>query len=106
MSSIADKYQLLTERKNCIHCHNIHDAEHNNLKLTGRWSNEALWRYPLPDNIGLQIDPKDGLKINKVIPGSAAAKAGLKPGQQISYINNQLILSIADIQWSELPWHR
>lgn len=94
-----DKYQLLTERKNCIHCHNIHDAEHNNLKLTGRWSNEALWRYPLPDNIGLQIDPKDGLKINKVIPGSAAAKAGLKPGQQISYINNQLILSIADIQW-------
>ena len=94
-----EKFQLLTERKNCIHCHNIHDAENNQLKLTGTWSNDALWRYPLPDNIGLIIDPKDGLKINKVIAGSPAAKAGLKAGQSIGYINGQLILSIADIQW-------
>ena len=94
-----EKFQLLTERKNCIHCHNIHDAENNHLKLTGKWSNDALWRYPLPDNIGLIIDPKDGLKINKVIAGSPAAKAGLKAGQSIGYINDQLILSIADIQW-------
>ena len=42
-----EKFQLLTERKNCIHCHNIHDAENNQLKLTGKWSNDALWRYPL-----------------------------------------------------------
>ncbi len=94
-----EKFQLLTERKNCIHCHNIHDAENNQLKLTGKWSNDALWRYPLPDNIGLIIDPKDGLKISKVIDASPAAKAGLKAGQSIGYINDQLILSIADIQW-------
>ena len=94
-----EKFQLLTERKNCIHCHNIHDAENNQLKLTNEWSNDALWRYPLPDNIGLIIDPKDGLKISKVITGSPAAKAGLKAGQSIAYINDQLILSIADIQW-------
>ena len=94
-----EKFRLLTERKNCIHCHNIHDAENNQLKLTDNWSNDALWRYPLPDNIGLIIDPKDGLKISKVITGSPAAKAGLKAGQSIAYINNQLILSIADIQW-------
>jgi len=94
-----EKFQLLTERKNCIHCHNIHDAENNQLKLTDSWSNDALWRYPLPDNIGLIIDPKDGLKISKVITGSPAAKAGLKAGQSIAYINDQLILSIADIQW-------
>ena len=94
-----EKFQMLTERKNCIHCHNIHDAENNQLQLSGNWSNEMLWRYPLPDNIGLKIDPKDGLKISKVITGSPAAKAGLIAGQSISYINNQLIFSIADIQW-------
>jgi len=94
-----EKFQLLTERKNCIHCHNIHDAEHNHLSLSDKWSKEILWRYPLPDNIGMKIDPKDGLKISEIIPGSPAAKAGLKAGQQISYINNQMILSIADIQW-------
>ena len=93
------QFQLLTERKNCIHCHNIHDAEHNHLKLTNKWTQEILWRYPLPDNIGLSIDPKDGLKINKVATGSPAAKAGMKAGQSIAYINNQLILSIADMQW-------
>ncbi|SVC59845.1 uncharacterized protein METZ01_LOCUS312699, partial [marine metagenome] len=94
-----EKYEQLTERKNCIHCHNIHDAENNYLELTGKWSNEILWRYPLPDNIGLKIDPKDGLRISEVISGSPAAKAGLRAGQSITYINNQIILSIADIQW-------
>jgi len=94
-----EKYEQLTERKNCIHCHNIHDAENNYLELTGKWSNEILWRYPLPDNIGLKIDPKDGLRISEVISGSPAAKAGLQAGQSITYINNQIILSIADIQW-------
>ena len=93
------KFQGLTERNNCIHCHNVHDAENNQLQLSGKWSKEMLWRYPLPDNIGLEIDPKDGLKISKVIPNSPAAKAGLMAGQSISYINNQLVLSIADIQW-------
>lgn len=94
-----EKYQQITVRNNCIHCHNIHDAENNHLELTGKWSNEILWRYPLPDNIGLKIDPKDGLRISEVISGSPAAKAGLRAGQSITYINNQIILSIADIQW-------
>ena len=34
-----------------------------------------------------------------MIPNSPAAKAGLMAGQSISYINNQLVFSIADIQW-------
>ena len=40
------KFQGLTERNNCIHCHNVHDAENNQLQLSGKWSKEMLWRYP------------------------------------------------------------
>jgi len=94
-----NKYRQTTERNNCIHCHNIHDAENNQLHLTGKMTHEKLWRYPFPDNLGLSIDPKDGQRIAKVTPNSAAARAGLRPGQFITHVNSQPIISIADIQW-------
>jgi len=58
MPELANKEQRRapTERKNCIHCHNIHDAENEYARKTGTLTREMLWRYPLPDNIGLHID--------------------------------------------------
>jgi hypothetical protein len=94
-----NKFRQTTERNNCIHCHNIHDAENNQLHLTGKMTHEKLWRYPFPDNLGLSIDPKDGQRIAKVAPNSAAARAGLRPGQTLTHVNSQPIISIADIQW-------
>jgi len=94
-----EEYRKTTQVNNCIHCHNIHDAENHQLHLEGRMTNDKLWRYPLPNNIGLEIDPKDGLKISRVIKGSPAETSGLRAGQSIAYMNDQLILSIADIQW-------
>jgi len=89
----------LTQRNNCIHCHNIHDAENLQLSRTGKLTHDKLWRWPLPDNLGLQIDPKDGARIARVLPGTPAARAGLKAGQSITAVNGQPIVSIADIQW-------
>jgi len=62
-------------------------------------TNEKLWRYPFPENLGLSIDPKDGQRIAKVAPNSAADRAGLRTGQSIASVNGQPIVSIADIQW-------
>jgi serine protease Do len=53
----------------------------------------------LPENLGLKIDNQDGQLIQTVDPGSAAALAGLKPGDRIVMINGQAIISIADMQW-------
>ena len=94
-----NKYRQTTERNNCIHCHNIHDAENNQLHLEKKMTHEKLWRYPFPDNLGLSIDPKDGQRIAKATPNSAAARAGLRPGQFITHVNIQPIISIADFQW-------
>ncbi len=94
-----EKYAKQTERSNCIHCHNIHDAEHQHALNTGTYSTEMLWKYPLPDNIGLKIDRKSGIRIEKVIADSAAASAQLKPDDEIVRMNGQRITSIADMQW-------
>ncbi|HEY4262188.1 MAG TPA: Trx7/PDZ domain-containing (seleno)protein [Schlesneria sp.] len=94
-----EKYAKQTERSNCIHCHNIHDAEHQHALNTGTYSTEMLWKYPLPDNIGLKIDRKSGIRIEKVIADSPAANARLKPDDEIVHMKGQRITSIADMQW-------
>tara|TARA_B100000029_G_scaffold375748_1_gene370220 strand:- start:131 stop:1444 length:1314 start_codon:yes stop_codon:yes gene_type:complete len=93
------KYQAETSRSNCIHCHNIHDAENRIAQESTKFSFDILWRYPLPDQIGLQVDRRDGVTIKKVDMGSPAAGAGLVAGTKLRSMNGQTITSIADIQW-------
>lgn len=94
-----EKYARLTEPGNCIHCHNIHDAEYQHAVDTGTWSVERLWKYPLPDNLGLKIDRRSGIRIEQVVGGSAAAVTTLKTGHEVLRMNGQRITSIADMQW-------
>lgn len=93
------KYRQQTERSNCIHCHNIHDAQYNDDYAKGNVTQEYHWRYPLPENVGLKIDSDDGQLVQVVESGSVASMSGLKPGDRIVAINNQAIISIADMQW-------
>ena len=93
-----DKFRAQTRLGNCIHCHNIHDAENNKLHLEGKMTQDKLWRYPLPDNVGLSIHPKAGQKIAKVTPGSAAEIAGLRAGQRVTHVDSQPIVSTPDTQ--------
>lgn len=101
MPGLQNKEKLsgLTARGNCIHCHNIHDAENAQWQSSGQFKWEMLYRYPLPDNVGLHIDPQDGCKIERVEAGSPAAKAELQAGDSVTHVNGQPIISIADIQW-------
>jgi len=94
-----NRYRNATTRKNCIHCHNIHDAENEFAQSRGKLTHDKLWRYPLPDNVGIKIDAVDGVKIRQVLSDSAAARAGLKRGDSITHMNGQAIASIADMQW-------
>lgn len=93
------KYRAETSRSNCIHCHNIHDAENRVAQESGNFSFDVLWRYPLPEQIGLHIDRQDGVTVRKVDPESAAAEAGLMAGEKILAMNGQAMTSIADMQW-------
>lgn len=94
-----EKLAATTARNNCIHCHMIHDAEQRQWRMEGTMSVEKLYRYPLPDNIGVHIDRDDGRKVEKVAADTPAARAGIAPGDDITHVNGQPIVSIADIQW-------
>ncbi|NIP95594.1 MAG: PDZ domain-containing protein, partial [Akkermansiaceae bacterium] len=58
-----------------------------------------LWRYPLPQNIGLEMDRSDGTLISRVTAASPAAEAGLTAGERIEMMDGQAVTSIADMQW-------
>lgn len=100
-----ERYQAATTRENCIHCHNIHDAENQAAFEAGEFTRDRFWRYPLPESIGLVIDPVSGVKIDEVQEDSPASAAGLKTGDTVTHLNGQLIASIADMQWvlDDLP---
>lgn len=101
MPGLSNREQLAgpTTRSNCIHCHNIHDAQQEHLLRTGRFTHDDLWRYPLPENIGLEIDPRDGQIVLGVKTGSSAERAGIRVGDVVTHSNGQPVISIADIQW-------
>ena len=88
-----------TTRSNCVHCHNIHDAENALWQKDGPIAKDKLWRYPLPQQIGLELSVRDGRTVKRVIANSSAESAGIKPGQILRTANGQAITSIADLQW-------
>ena len=89
-----------TSRRNCIHCHNIHDAEHKAAWEDGTFTWDMLYRYPLPENVGLMLDPADGRRIATVLADSPAAAAGLEVGEELTHVDGQAIASVADVQWA------
>ncbi len=86
-------------QQSCIHCHNIYDAQRDVAITEEKYDPMKRFKYPLPQNIGLEMDIGSGVKIANVVPESAAASAGLKAGHQIVGINGQPIHSIADVQF-------
>ncbi|MCH2180429.1 MAG: PDZ domain-containing protein [Mariniblastus sp.] len=87
--------------KNCLHCHQIQDAQREIYRASGQpIPDRLLFPHPHPSVIGLVINPDTKATVQKVVPASPADRAGLRPGDKILSIDNQPILSIADIQWA------
>jgi membrane-associated protease RseP (regulator of RpoE activity) len=87
-------------RAECIHCHNIlngvirsYPGRSEDLPL--RWSAP----YPVPERMGVTLDPKERATVTDVTAGSPAQKAGIQAGDRIVRLAGQPILSIADVQW-------
>lgn len=84
----------------CIHCHMVPTNEVLSLRAAGRRiADRYFWPYPLPDEIGLMMDPKQMATLRTVGKGSIAERSGFKAGDRIISLKGQPILSTADIQW-------
>lgn len=88
-----------SEGQTCIRCHAVHDAENTYWQSQGFLPFEKLWRYPSPASVGVELDPKVGCRVRKVLPGSPAQLAGLEETDTLAQLNGQPVVSIADVQW-------
>jgi S1-C subfamily serine protease len=52
----------------------------------------------LPENVGLRLDRDDGLRVTEVIPGSPAAAAGLRAGDELAAAGDRLLFGQADFR--------
>lgn len=96
---LEDRAANETTRQTCIHCHMVKEFALRAKWEAGRLSLADLLVYPMPDAIGVSIDGDDGLLIKSVEPGSPAADAGLRAGDQLLTLAGQPLISLADIQW-------
>jgi hypothetical protein len=103
---LAGKYQreLDWEGKvvqSCVHCHQVGDA----FRATFREQKQPIpesWIYPMPapDTLGMVMAPDEVATVKEVLPGTAAAEAGVTAGDVITHVDGQPIVSIADIAWA------
>lgn len=84
----------------CIHCHQINNNVYRSFRgLSRPIPDAALWTYPVPNGLGLELDVNERATVKAVVPGSPAARDGFRSGDEILSFGSQPILSIADVQW-------
>ena len=87
--------------QSCLHCHQMIEAErlvYRNEKKP--IPEKLLYPHPLPQTIGLRMDVDTRATVKAVLPNSEADGAGIEPGDVLVALDDQAILSVADIQWA------
>jgi hypothetical protein len=85
--------------RGCIHCHQVKEVLREEAIKAGTWTRDSIYTYPLPENVGITLDRKEGNLVQAVTPNSPADRAGLKPGDRVETINKVLVRSFADAQY-------
>lgn len=86
------------ERK-CLHCHQLGDVMWEKAIHDGTFDKERdIQIWPLPEQVGIQLDRDHGLKVTKIEAGSPTAKAGIKQGDILKVAENQLLFGQADFR--------
>jgi serine protease Do len=87
-------------RNGCIHCHQVKEIMQSDLKRAGKWDRDMVWRYPLPDNLGMLLEIDRGNVVARVDPRSPAGQAGLQPGDVLRRVGATMTHSQADVQFA------
>ncbi len=87
-------------RGGCMHCHQVRQSHDTDLRRAGKWSQDDLWRYPLPENLGFKLEVDRGNVVQEVKEKSPAAAAGLEPGDTLQRLNGVPVHSFADAQFA------
>jgi serine protease Do len=84
----------------CMHCHQVKERLDASLKQAGKWTRDRVWRYPLPENLGVTLEVDRGNIIKKVAADSPAAAVGLQAGDRLARLGTVPIHSFGDAQFA------
>lgn len=85
----------------CVHCHQIGDAYRAYYRDAGRpLPSDLIYPMPMPETVGVTLEPDQVARVKAVAPGSIAAKAGVQAGDEFNTLGGQLLISIADFAWA------
>jgi serine protease Do len=96
----AEDFAAASKHRGCIHCHNVNEFRRADLKAAGTWDRASVWVYPLPENVGIELDVDRGDLVKAIRAGSPAVKVGLKPGDRLATLNGYSVASFADAQYA------
>lgn len=86
--------------QSCVHCHQIGDALRATLREEKKpLPDHLIYPFPAPEVIGLTLAPDHSARVTAVAAGSPAAKAGFKPGDDITALDSQPLISSSDFSW-------
>lgn len=86
--------------RGCMHCHQVKERENTALTRAGKWDRDLVYRYPIPDNLGLLLEVDRGNIVKSTKEGSPAAKAGLRKGDLIRQLAGIPVHSFGDAQFA------
>ena len=85
-------------KQTCIHCHQVNDILRFAPIQLGQFNKKTdLDMWPLPENIGIELDRDHGLKVSKTFQGRPV-KHSLKVGDELLAAGNRLLFSQADFR--------
>lgn len=88
-----------TQEAGCLHCHQVVEIMREpaiEAKTFDKVKDTQIW--PLPENVGVKVDRDDGLRVTEVRPDSPAARAGIKPGDQLAMAGGRKLFGQADFR--------
>jgi hypothetical protein len=89
-----------TRSRGCMHCHQVKEGINAALTRAGQWDRDKVWRYPLPENVGLTLDVDKANVVASVKADSPASRAGLAAGDVVRRLGAVPIHSFADAQYA------
>jgi serine protease Do len=85
----------------CVHCHQIGDAVRLEIReRDGVMPWKYLFPYPTAGSLGITLGEDPVTIVAAVADGSTAAQGGLRVGDEITGLDGQPLVSVADLSWA------